>query len=79
MRFLIGACEEHPDKQKALFIMTYAVMMEELDRRLKRKDMDQVNAILKEVSKMLRTLRPLKAKGVAIYSVEDANTLFGIL
>lgn len=30
MRFLIVACEDHPQKQKTLYIMSYVRMMEEL-------------------------------------------------
>ena len=31
MRFCVAACEEHPERQRALFIMSYMVLMEELD------------------------------------------------
>lgn len=40
MRFLIAACKDHPDKQKALFIMTYVRLMEELEKRKNRKEFD---------------------------------------
>lgn len=33
MRFCIGACKLNPAPQRALFIMTYAKMMEELENR----------------------------------------------
>ena len=53
MRFCIAACEEHPDKQKALYIMTYVKLMEELEKRKGRKEFDMINAILKEIYKQL--------------------------
>jgi len=53
MRFLIGACKEKPDHQKTLFIMTYTVLMEELEKRRTRNEFDQINGILKEIYKML--------------------------
>lgn len=34
MRFCIAACKDYPDKQKALYIMTYAQLMIELDKRI---------------------------------------------
>lgn len=40
MRFCIAACHEHPDRQRALFIMTYAVLMEEVAKRQKRAEFD---------------------------------------
>ena len=40
MRFLIGACKDYPEKQKALFIMTYVKEMEELEKRIKRSEFD---------------------------------------
>jgi hypothetical protein len=43
MKFCIQACAEHPEKQKALYIMTYVKMMEELEKRKKREEYDQVN------------------------------------
>jgi hypothetical protein len=36
MRFCIAACEEHPDKQRALFIMTYVKLMEEVEKKKAR-------------------------------------------
>jgi len=74
MRFLIAACKEHPDKQRTLYIMTYAILIEELEARIKRKEFDQVVAILKELSKQIRLFSGFKDKGISIYSVEDAQT-----
>ena len=75
MRFCIDACKEHTDKQQALFIMTYARLMEELAKRKDRKEFDQVNGILKEIHKMLKCFTHLTDKGLPIFkSVEDAQT-----
>jgi hypothetical protein len=51
MRFCIAACENHPEKQKALYIMTYIKLMDELEKRKTRKEFDMINAILKEIHK----------------------------
>jgi len=40
MRFCIAACKNTPAPQKALFIMTYAKMMEELETRRCREEFD---------------------------------------
>jgi hypothetical protein len=53
MRFCIAACEQYPEKQKALYIMTYIKIMEELEKRKTRKEFDMINAILKEIYKQL--------------------------
>ena len=74
MRFCIAACEEYPDKQKALYIMTYVKMMEELEKRKNRKEFDMINAILKEIFKQLKLFYSFKAKGLTVYTVEDATT-----
>jgi hypothetical protein len=60
MRFLIAACEEHPQKQKTLFIMSYARMMEELEKRKSKMELDQVNGILKELYKQLQNFYHFK-------------------
>jgi len=75
MRFLIGACKEHPDKQKALFIMTYVQLMSELEKRKNRKEFDQINSILKELFKMLSNFYHFKEKNLTVFTVEDAQTL----
>ena len=74
MRFCIAACEDYPDKQKALYIMTYMKLMEELDKRVQRKEFDMINAILKELFKQLKLFYSFKAKGLTVYTVEDATT-----
>ena len=51
MRFLIAACKENPEKQRALFIMSYIKMMEELDARRSKEDYETMNALLKEINK----------------------------
>jgi mannitol/fructose-specific phosphotransferase system IIA component len=74
MRFLIGACKEHPDKMKALYIMNYVVLVEEMNRRLQRQEFEQVNGILKELHKQLRLFEFFKDQGLTVYSPEDATT-----
>jgi len=76
MRFLIAACKEHPEKQRALFIMTYAVMMDELAKREERKEFEQINSILKELSKMLLILDGFETP---IFTYDDAKTFIGRL
>lgn len=73
MRFLIGACKEHPEKQRALFIMTYVKLMEEMDKRAKRSEFEECNQILKEVSKCLLQFGQYKEKGLTIFSEADAK------
>lgn len=75
MRFLIAACKDYPDKQKALFIMTYMKEMEELEKRIKRSEFDQTNGILKEIYKQLKNFLGFKEKGLTVFSQEDATTL----
>lgn len=75
MRFLIGACKDYPEKQKALFIMAYAKEMEELEKRIKRTEFDQTNGILKEINKQLKNFLGFKEKGLTVFSQEDATTL----
>lgn len=74
MRFCINACKEHPDKQRALYIMTYVRLLEELEKRRTRKEFDQVNSILKELHKMTNTFDHFKEKGLQVYIVDDAKT-----
>jgi len=74
MRFCIAACKNTPAPQRALFIMTYVKMMEELERRRVREEFDQMNTIMKEIAKMLRVFDDFpKAEGT-IFSVDDAKT-----
>lgn len=40
MRYLISACKEHPEKQRALFIMTYVKLMEDLHKRYTQNAFD---------------------------------------
>ena len=75
MRFLIAACKDYPDKQKALFIMSYIKMMEELEKRRKRMEFEQVNGILKELYKHMSNFVHFKEKGLFLFSQEDATTL----
>jgi hypothetical protein len=79
MRFCIGACEEFPDKQKALYIMTYVKLVEELEKRKARKEFDMINAILKELFKQLKLFYGFKAKGLTVYTQEDAITFINNL
>lgn len=51
MRFLIAACKDHPDKQRALFIMSYIKMTDELEVRRQREDFEMMNALIKEINK----------------------------
>ncbi len=74
MRFLIAACEEHPQKQKTLFIMSYARMMEELEKRKSKMELDQVNGILKELYKQLQNFYHFKEQSLMVFQVEDAIT-----
>jgi len=64
---MIGACKDHPDKQKALFIMTYTVLMEEIEKRKTRKEFEQINYILKEIFKMLKNFYSFKEKGIKVF------------
>jgi hypothetical protein len=79
MRFCIAACEDYPDKQKALYIMTYVKLMEELEKRKARKEFDMINAILKELFKQLKLFYGFKAKGLTVYTLEDAITFINRL
>jgi len=40
MRFLITACKDHPDRMKALFILTYQQLMYELEKRKVKEEFD---------------------------------------
>jgi hypothetical protein len=75
MRFCIAACKLTPAPQKALFIMTYAKMMEELETRRCREEFDQMNTIMKEIAKMLRVFDDFPASEGTIFTVADATTL----
>ena len=54
--------------------MTYVKMMEELEKRKTRKEFDMINAILKEIFKQLKLFYTFKAKGLTVYTPEDATT-----
>ena len=54
--------------------MTYAKMMEELEKRKTRKEFDMINSILKEIFKQLKPFYSFKAKGMTVYTAEDAVT-----
>ena len=75
MRFCIAACKLTPAPQRALFIMTYAKMMEELERRRVREEYDQMNTIMKEIAKMLRVFDDFPKSEGTIFTLEDAKTL----
>lgn len=75
MRFCIAACKEKPEHQRALFIMTYVRLVEELDKRQKRQEFDQINGILKELYKMLQNFYHFKKLNLTVFNVEDATTL----
>ena len=60
MRFCIEACCEHSDKQRALFIMTYIKLVEELEKRKERSEFDQMNSCLKEIFKMTQAFKHFK-------------------
>lgn len=74
MRFCIAACSEHPERQKALFIMSYIKLNEELDFYLPKEDFDSINPLLKEIHKHMRCLHHLKEKNIQIFSEQDAKT-----
>ena len=69
MRFCIGACKDHPDKQRTLFIMTYVCMMEELEKRRQKEEWEQVNTILKELYKMTNQFAHFKQQNMTLFSV----------
>jgi len=48
--------------------------MEELEKRKTRKEFDMINAILKELFKQLKLFQGFKAKGITVYTQEDAVT-----
>lgn len=75
MRFCVAACEDHPERQKALFIMSYIKLNEEFDFYLPKEDFDSINPILKEIHKHLRCLHHLRDKNIQIFTEEDAKTL----
>ena len=75
MRFCIAACKEKPEHQRALFIMTYVRLIEELDKRTKRQEFDQINSILKELFKMLKNFYHFKKLNLTVFTVDDATTL----
>jgi hypothetical protein len=52
--------------------MTYAVLMDELEKRKKQEAFEQVNYILKELHKMLKLFSGFKDKGIKIFSPVDA-------
>jgi hypothetical protein len=72
MRFCIAACKEHPERQKALFILTYAQLMLELEKRKVKAEFDSVNMILKEIYKQLRLFLHFKDQNRTVFSLEDA-------
>lgn len=74
LRFCIAACKDHPDKMKGLYIITYVALSEELQKRLQKREFDQVNSILKELHKQLALFEFFKDRGLFIYSLEDAVT-----
>jgi hypothetical protein len=74
MRFCIAACKSTPAPQRALFIMTYVKLMEELERRRVREEFDQMNSILKELAKMTRVFDDFPKEAGTIFSVDDAKT-----
>lgn len=55
--------------------MTYVRLVEELDKRHKRQEWDQVNGILKEIYKMLKNFYHFKKQNLTVFNVEDATTL----
>lgn len=75
MRFCIAACKDTPAPQRALFIMAYVKMMEELDKRRVRMEFDQVNGILKEIAKMLRLFEEFPKDVGTVFTPTDAGTL----
>jgi biopolymer transport protein ExbD len=54
-------------------------MFQELDKRLKMTEFDQVNSILKNLSKMLSLFSDYKEKGIEIYTEQDAQTFYNKL
>jgi len=72
LRFCIAACKDHPDRQKALFILTYAQLMLELEKRKVKAEFDSMNSILKELYKQLRLFLHFKEQNRTVFTVEDA-------
>ena len=72
MRFCIAACHDHPERQKALFILTYAQLMQDVEKRKVKAEFDQVNQLLKEVFKQLRLFTHFKALNMTVFTQEDA-------
>jgi len=68
MRFLIGACKEQPEKQKALFIMTYINEMQELEKRKGRNEYDMMSSILKEIFKQLKNFYHFRDQGIHVFT-----------
>jgi len=75
MRHLIEACREHPEKQRALFMMTYVRLMEEMAKRQKQAEFEAMNFILKMIFKMTESFKGFKKNGMTVFNVED-GTLF---
>lgn len=75
MRFLIAACGEHPERQRALFIMSYIKLMEEMDFYVPKENLDAMLGVLKEIHKHLRTMQGLKVHNLTVFTLQDASTL----
>lgn len=75
MRFMVGACEEQPEKMKQLFLMSYAKLVQELEYFVPKQKVMEVNVVLKELFKHMRTCEDLKDKGVTLFTVQEAFTL----
>ena len=49
--------------------------MEDLEKRKKRQEFDQVNSILKEIFKQLKNFYHFKKQNLTVFSQQDAQTL----
>lgn len=68
MRFMIGACENQPEKMKQLFLMSYAKLLQELEYFVPKQKVADVNVVLKELFKHMRICEDLGKKGVTLFT-----------
>lgn len=79
MRFMVGACQNEPEKMKQLFLMSYGTLLKELDFYYLKKNTMEINCILKEMFKHMKTIECINDKKITLFTVEEANTLIGRL
>jgi hypothetical protein len=59
--------------------MSYMKLMDEIEKRKKRLEFDMINQNIKEIFKQLKLFYGFKAKGMTVFTVEDAKTLINRL